>query len=92
LSGERGLQSSVKCPQLCVILAMNGTIGICAKVNVNVAEKSQVEQHYWNGCKCSNCGKIRNERHTYESVSGNCQEKCSICGRINHTHDWQVKL
>ena len=31
----------------------------------------------------------RNQRHAYESIAGNCQEKCSVCGKSNYTHNWQ---
>jgi hypothetical protein len=33
--------------------------------------------HNWNGCRCTKCGKTRDEGHTW---SKDC-EKCSVCGR-----------
>jgi Tfp pilus assembly protein PilF len=41
--------------------------------------------HEWNGCKCSNCDKIRNEQH---DLSKDC-EKCSKCGNpTGKQHNW----
>jgi len=41
--------------------------------------------HSWNGCKCSECGKIRDEQHDW---SKDC-EKCSECGTTRENgHDW----
>ena len=31
--------------------------------------------HAWEGCKCSNCGKIRDEHHSWS------KSQCSLCGR-----------
>jgi hypothetical protein len=42
-------------------------------------------KHKWNGCKCSECGKLRGEEHDW---SQNC-EKCSICGKeLQDAHKW----
>jgi formylglycine-generating enzyme len=41
--------------------------------------------HDWEGCKCSLCGKIRDEQHDW---SNDCEE-CSKCGQTRtDTHDW----
>lgn len=41
--------------------------------------------HTWNGCKCTQCGKISEEDHDW---SVDC-EKCSICGKTNEDqHVW----
>ena len=41
--------------------------------------------HNWTGCKCSGCGKVRDEGHDW---SKDC-EKCSRCGTTrNHAHRW----
>jgi len=39
--------------------------------------------HNWTGCKCTACGKTRNEGHDW---SKNC-EKCAICGMTRSTRD-----
>ena len=45
--------------------------------------------HKWNGCKCDNCGKTRDENHKYNAVSGTCEELCSVCGKARATsHIW----
>ncbi len=41
--------------------------------------------HTWSGCKCSKCGRTRDEGHDW---SKDC-EKCSKCGRTrDEGHDW----
>jgi hypothetical protein len=41
--------------------------------------------HDWEGCKCSLCGKIRDEQHDWTK---DC-EKCSVCGKTRkNQHDW----
>ncbi len=41
--------------------------------------------HKWDGCKCSKCGKTRNEAHDWSS---NC-EVCAECGKTRDgAHDW----
>ena len=41
--------------------------------------------HTWDGCKCSKCGKTRNEEHNW---SKDCEE-CSKCGKTkDEGHDW----
>ncbi len=44
--------------------------------------------HKWDGCKCSKCGKTRDEGHAYEKIAGQCKEKCSRCGMERDAHDW----
>jgi len=36
--------------------------------------------HKWNGCKCSRCGKTRDEQHNWNVC------KCTICGKEAHTY------
>lgn len=40
--------------------------------------KCKLGLHSWNGCKCTECGKERDQLHDW---SKDC-EKCSICGKI----------
>jgi len=58
--------------------------------------------HKWDGCFCSNCGKTRDEHHTYTDDCGTCSkcgmtheelhnwskdcEKCSKCGKTRTDH------
>jgi uncharacterized protein (TIGR02145 family) len=43
--------------------------------------------HSWDGCKCSECGKIRDKGH---DLAADC-EKCSRCGTVlSDQHDWSV--
>jgi uncharacterized protein (TIGR02145 family) len=48
--------------------------------------KCNVGLHSWNGCKCSECGKIRDSEHDTLADCG----KCSRCGTEFHEdqHDW----
>ena len=48
--------------------------------------KCSIGIHSWEGCKCTECGKIRDAGH---DVSENCG-KCSRCGTIfsDEHHDW----
>lgn len=39
-------------------------------------DKVRDEHHDWHGCKCADCGKIRNAGHTWND---SC--KCSVCGK-----------
>ena len=42
--------------------------------------------HDWNGCKCSKCGKLRDDGHDW---SKDC-EKCAKCGKISAVaHEWK---
>ena len=38
--------------------------------------------HKWDGCKCSKCGKIRNEQHDWVGC---------ICNRCKKNHNWVEK-
>ncbi|HEY5593062.1 MAG TPA: hypothetical protein VIK55_18860 [Paludibacter sp.] len=50
-----------------------------------MAFKCKIGFHSWNGCKCSECGKTRDEQHDW---SKDC-EKCSKCDKTNENqHDW----
>ena len=48
--------------------------------------KCNIGFHSWEGCKCSQCGKIRDAEH---DTSADCG-KCSVCGKIfsEDRHDW----
>jgi len=47
--------------------------------------KCKIGFHTWNGCKCTKCGKTRDEQHDW---SQDC-EKCSKCGMTRENqHDW----
>jgi uncharacterized protein (TIGR02145 family) len=48
--------------------------------------KCTIGFHSWDGCKCSECGKIRDSEH---NVSDDCG-KCSRCGKVfdDDQHDW----
>lgn len=48
--------------------------------------KCMIGIHDWQGCKCSQCGKTRDQDHDWKK---DC-EKCSRCGKTrNGAHDWQ---
>lgn len=38
--------------------------------------------HTWDGCKCTRCGRVREEGHHYVITPGECEERCTICGEI----------
>jgi hypothetical protein len=43
-------------------------------------------RHSWDGCKCSNCEKVRNEEHDWDGC------KCKKCGETrNEEHSWNNK-
>lgn len=43
--------------------------------------------HKWDGCKCSKCGKLRDEGHNWDF----CHGKCVICGKTcNSEHLWKT--
>ena len=59
--------------------------------------------HKWNSCKCSKCGKTRDEQHDFDLCKGKCKHcgktqaeqhswngcKCSRCGKTrDEQHDW----
>ena len=48
-----------------------------------------IRGHEWIGCKCSKCGKPRNEGHSFQPVAGKCEQECSICGKIEKKHEYQ---
>jgi uncharacterized protein (TIGR02145 family) len=50
-----------------------------------MAFKCKIGLHSWNGCKCFECGKIRDEQHDFIN---DC-ENCSKCGKHkNGFHNW----
>lgn len=44
--------------------------------------------HKWQGCTCAKCGKTRDMGHRWEK-SGNCEEKCGICGQVREAHVYE---
>ena len=41
--------------------------------------------HKWNGCKCTKCGKVRDEQHNWDSCI------CKKCGKVrNEQHVWDA--
>jgi len=51
-----------------------------------VATKCISVFHNWNGCKCSKCGRIRDEQHSWDGC------KCKECGAGSPSedmHDWE---
>lgn len=47
--------------------------------------RCKIGLHSWDGCKCTECNKVRDEQHDW---SQNC-EKCSKCGKTReNNHDW----
>lgn len=53
---------------------------ICSKCG-----KTREDRHIWDGCKCTQCEKTRDEQHNWED---NC-EKCSVCGSTRYEqHEW----
>ncbi|MCL2020142.1 MAG: hypothetical protein FWG70_10365 [Oscillospiraceae bacterium] len=42
--------------------------------------------HKWDGCKCSKCGKIRDEQHNFIQLEGQCKQKCSVCDKVIIKH------
>jgi len=49
--------------------------------------KCRLGVHSWKGCICSDCGKIRDEKHDWSRSGQGC--KCLKCGIIrNEGHDW----
>lgn len=42
--------------------------------------------HKWDGCKCSRCGKVRDEQHAWIGC------KCSRCGKEDQVWDFLDQL
>ena len=41
--------------------------------------------HKWDGCKCTRCGKVRDEQHNWSGC------KCTVCGKTrDEQHDWDL--
>lgn len=50
-----------------------------------MAFKCNIGLHSWKGCKCTDCGKIRDDQHDWSNDCG----KCSICGKTRDVqHNW----
>lgn len=50
-----------------------------------MAFKCKIGLHSWNGCKCSECGKNRDEQHVWRGC------KCAKCGETrDEQHDWSL--
>lgn len=42
--------------------------------------------HKWDGCKCTKCGKWRDEQHRWDF----CKGKCELCGKVcDEQHEWK---
>ena len=50
--------------------------------------KCSIGLHSWDGCKCSDCGKIRDSEHDVAADCGVCT-KCGTIFDIDH-HDWSA--
>ena len=49
------------------------------------------EIHDWNRCTCTWCGEVRDFDHKWEWVSGTCDFKCVVCGKVSDdkkSHKW----
>ena len=49
--------------------------------------------HKWNGCRCTRCGKTRDEQHSWKwivSPDDQCRQVCSVCGKTGEksSHQW----
>jgi hypothetical protein len=66
-----------------------------------MAFKCKLGLHAWQGCKCSECGKLRDELHKWDgcecSVCGRTRDeqhfwsgcKCTVCGKVrDEQHHW----
>lgn len=51
-------------------------------------------KHKWRGCKCENCGTVRDTDHQFFYIAGNPSSKhpcckCQICGKVHdYDHNW----
>jgi hypothetical protein len=58
---------------------------VLIKNTTKMSIKCKLGFHNWNGCKCSDCGKTRDEQHQWTK---DC-EKCSICDKTrDNLHNW----
>jgi len=78
---------------------------ICPKCGHDIASTSTIKEaaasvvskvsckivgHNWLGCKCTRCGEIQDKGHTFQPVAGKCEQRCSVCGKIEKLpHQWQ---
>jgi len=46
--------------------------------------------HKWEGCKCSKCGKLRDEQHSWQEKGG-CYKICNGCKTTEVNHKWIKK-
>jgi len=61
----------------------------CKDKCINCGKTLSVE-HSWSGCKCSRCGKKRDENHKFSRVPGKCEKMCDICGKKQKTdHEYE---
>lgn len=45
--------------------------------------KCLIRRHAWDGCRCTACGRTREEGHTWDGC------KCTVCGRTrDEGHTW----
>lgn len=41
------------------------------------------------GCTCSRCGEIRDDGHLFQPITGKCEERCAVCGKVKTlSHQW----
>ena len=46
--------------------------------------------HKWEGCKCTRCGEIRDEGHSFRQTEGKCEQICPVCGKVEKLpHQWE---
>ena len=50
--------------------------------------------HKWDGCRCTRCGKTRDDQHNWKwivSSNNQCYQVCSVCGKAGEksNHCWQ---
>ena len=53
-----------------------------------MAFKCKIGFHTWNGCKCTDCGKTRDEQHEWSKDN----KKCLKCGNINVDNIKTIKI
>ena len=52
---------------------------------------STYTRHDWNHCTCAWCGEVRDFDHKWQQVSGTCDFKCAVCGKVSDdkkNHKW----
>lgn len=57
------------------------TAGKCEK-RCRICGQIRLIEHSWNGCKCTVCGKERDEGHQWAVNEKACFQTCKICGKF----------